>query len=156
MAVRVLEYAPAFLLNNPRRPSLGILAVHQDWSALIGADNPAQPGEVIHAYASGLGPTIPAVNYGQPAPSSEPFAHLRVNYTCVDDLNNPVSVLYEGLAPGLIGIYQIDLRLPTRPRSGDFGVHCSGLGSSFNGRILLNAKDLRRRPLPNRHLRAAS
>jgi uncharacterized protein (TIGR03437 family) len=120
--IRVLAYAPGFLFDSMR--SSVILAAHQDWSAVVTAANPARPGEVVHAYAIGLGPTAPVVPYGQPAPSAEPFARLTSNYTCATDTNDQLTVFYQGLAPGMRRIYQIDFQVPANAEPGNLPLSC--------------------------------
>jgi len=70
--VMIEDYRPDFLLQPPPRSiNPFMVAVHEDWSAMVTPDNPARPGEVLHASAVGLGPTDPAVPYGAAAPAEE-------------------------------------------------------------------------------------
>ena len=104
-----------------------MLAAHEDWSALVGAASPARPGEIVHAYAVGLGATSPAVPYGAPAPAQEPLARLAAGNSCSyfsGTTDKQVQILYQGLAPGLAGIYQVDWRIPSELPAGDFGILC--------------------------------
>jgi uncharacterized protein (TIGR03437 family) len=137
--IYVTAYAPE-ALTLPG--TITVVAAHQDWHALVTADDPAAPGEVIHAYAVGLGDTTPSVAYGQPAPTSEPFARLKIPISCADGnpIMGPLEILYEGLAPGLAGVYQLDLRMPSTVTGDFFGLYCvwGGIGSggpSLFGRI---------------------
>lgn len=102
------------------------LAFGQDYR-LITPDNPAKVGEAVNFYATGLGAVDPPVATGQPGPV-EPLARLRHGIQC----NLPV--LYAGLAPGLVGIYQLQLQLPADPeptygRPELTGIRCSVPGS---------------------------
>jgi hypothetical protein len=101
----VSSFAPDFFITD--RFYGTILAVHQDWSALVNDENPAHPGEILHTYATGLGATIPAVLYGETAPEREPLARLADPLSCV--INNgwdaaPAEVLFQGRAPNMAGI----------------------------------------------------
>jgi len=74
---------------------------------------PAQPGEVVVLYATGLGPTAPAALPNQVAQSAAWIVdiadfRLFLNGSAVD----PHSVLYAGVTPGYAGLFQINLRLP--------------------------------------------
>jgi uncharacterized protein (TIGR03437 family) len=127
----VSALAPEFLPGPPLRFYSGLtLAAHQDWSGLITEQNPARPGEVVHAYAVGLGPTNPVVAYGEAAPSQEPFAQLAASLACTVYLQGPlplsvpVEILFAGLAPGFAGVYQVDWRVPAAA-AGFFSVGCT-------------------------------
>jgi uncharacterized protein (TIGR03437 family) len=93
-----------------------LASVHQDFSALITAQQPAQAGEIIHFFGAGFGPVTPPVPDGVPAPIA-PLSRTLSAVTC-DILNNagtntgPADVLFAGLAPAMLGIYQLDVRLP--------------------------------------------
>jgi uncharacterized protein (TIGR03437 family) len=89
-----------------------VLATHADYS-LVTAAAPAQPGEEIVLYATGLGTTIPPAEYNQLPPSAAPLAagvnfQVLLNGSPVD----PRDILYAGAAPGFAGLYQINLILP--------------------------------------------
>ena len=86
-------------------------AIHQDWSSYVTPDRPASPGEVLHLYGTGFGPVQPAVATGMPA-SASPLAVVPAMPTCTSDPGGPTTVVYLGLAPGLVGYYQMDVRLP--------------------------------------------
>ena len=128
----ISSYYPQFLTVDPTIDHSPVLAAHQDWSALISSDNPAQPGEVIHAYAVGLGPTTPSVPYGDAAPIAEPLARLSnpIDCTTYPPGSIPIEFLFQGLAPGMAGVYQVDFRIPAQAADGDLQLQC-GLGGSF-------------------------
>jgi uncharacterized protein (TIGR03437 family) len=72
-------------------------------------------GEILHFYGAGFGPVQPPVGTGTVSPANPP-ATLSTLPSCTvspGDLG-PVTVLWAGLAPGLIGYYQIDVRLPAK------------------------------------------
>jgi minor extracellular serine protease Vpr len=89
---------------------------YPDYS-LIGPNNPAFPGDVLILYATGLGPlTQPlADGYGAPAnppaDTQDPFQVLVAGETC--------QIMFSGLAPGFVGLYQINLQLPFDLPAGD-------------------------------------
>jgi len=122
IAVGIASPSPGFFSQSDR----DMLAAHEDWSGLVTAKNPAHPGEVVHAYATGLGATTPAVPYGEPAPAQEPLARVNLGYRCAysSDISKELQVLFQGLAPNLFGIYQMDWRVPLDIPAGDFGVVC--------------------------------
>jgi uncharacterized protein (TIGR03437 family) len=61
-------------------------------------------------YLTGLGPTAPAVASGQPAPSGTLAYTLTQPTVTLGGINLPV--LFSGLAPGLVGVDQINVTVP--------------------------------------------
>jgi uncharacterized protein (TIGR03437 family) len=108
-----------------------VRAIHGDWSGVISAASPARPGEVVHLYGIGFGPVDPPQITGQPAPASPP-AHVVTSFTCVTPGrdNRPVDlpILFAGLAPGLLGYYQISLQLPEEYVGQPFRLTCQSPG----------------------------
>ncbi len=102
-------------------PSGQIKAVNEDGSlngngSVTGADKPAAPNSVIQIYASGLGPVDPPIEDGAAAPS-KPLSKITLPITATIG-GLPASVAYAGPAPGLIGVYQVNLTIPRNVRSG--------------------------------------
>jgi len=77
---------------------------------LADASRPAKPGEGVVIYATGLGPVVPTVKEGEPAPA-EPLSKT-VNPVTVTIQGKSVEVFFAGLAPGMAGIYQVNVRVP--------------------------------------------
>jgi uncharacterized protein (TIGR03437 family) len=87
---------------------------HQDFSAPVGLYSPAQAGEIVNYYWSGLGPVTPRVADGIPAPPS-PLSVLATPLMLISDPTQaPCQIYYQGLAPGLVGIYQLSVQLPAK------------------------------------------
>jgi len=91
-------------------------ALHSDFS-VVTPSKPAQIGEAISIFLTGLGAVTPAVADGSPGPSSP-----------LSTASNPVSVFiggkqasgtFAGLAPQLIGLYQINVTIPSGISSGN-------------------------------------
>ena len=77
------------------------------------ASRPAKPGETITMYGVGFGPVMPNVPAGQIVPAQ-------------NQLSSPLQILfgqaaaslhYQGLAPGLVGLYQFNVVVPPVPDS---------------------------------------
>ena len=88
-----------------------VLAAHLN-GQVVSSDSPAQPGELVVLYATGLGPTLPAAEPNQ-APAAAaivatPGFEVWLNGAAVD----PSKVPYAGVTPGYAGLYQVNLRLP--------------------------------------------
>lgn len=86
-------------------------AFHAGTAIPADAAHPAKAGEILEIYATGLGPTIPPVPAGTPAPAS-PVARTTVQPD-VFIANQPAKVLFSGLTPGLAGVYQINAVVPS-------------------------------------------
>ncbi|MEZ5354506.1 MAG: hypothetical protein R2762_17890 [Bryobacteraceae bacterium] len=78
---------------------------------------PAIAGEALVIYCTGLGALDTLVGPGQPAPSSpvaRTLAPVAVRIGGVD-----AAVLFAGLTPGFVGLYQVNVIMPTGVASGD-------------------------------------
>ena len=84
--------------------------LHADFT-LVSNASPAKIGETVQIFLTGLGPVSPAVAAGAAAPSAEPFARVT-NMPNVYIDNQPATVTYAGLAPGLGGLYQLNVTIP--------------------------------------------
>ena len=102
------------------------IAVHVSDFSLITTTNPAAPGEYIVLYTTGLGPLTINIPDGQGAPS-DTLAYTADPFTATIDGQScgvppvPVdtcSVLFSGLAPGFVGLYQLNLQMPNSTFSG--------------------------------------
>ena len=91
----------------------GILAAPS--STAPGA-RPVHPGEAIEVYMTGLGAVYPAVADGRaPGPGlsiafEDPVVRLK---------GVPARVLFAGLAPGFVGLYQVNVEIPQDAPTGD-------------------------------------
>jgi len=118
----VLAPASPHLLGNPCT-HFGPVITHGDGS-FVTDDRPAAPGEIIVIYALGLGRTSPGVPTGEVAPSPAPvsvdrysvrFSVLKSTDTEIEDLDiHDVAAEFSGLVTGLVGMYQINVRIPSR------------------------------------------
>ncbi len=83
-------------------------------------DNPAHAGEDVIAYGINLGPVTNTPQSGHPAPSNpsavfDPAAiaiEVCGGYDTVMVGNASALPDYDGLAPGLVGIYQVNFKVP--------------------------------------------
>jgi uncharacterized protein (TIGR03437 family) len=86
-------------------------------SNLVDASHPAAPGEILTIYLAGMGATTPAVQSALPAPSAEPFARVSVPPVVTVD-GQDAMILFAGLTPGGVGLYQINFQVPLTAKSG--------------------------------------
>ena len=91
--------------------------IHQNFGGFITEASPAQPGEIVQFYFTGLGPVTPQVADGKPSPAS-PLSQLTAplqasfEYLGGGVHQSAPQVFYAGVAPGLIGVYQVSIQLP--------------------------------------------
>ncbi|MGH9722548.1 MAG: hypothetical protein ACRD8O_20240 [Bryobacteraceae bacterium] len=114
----------AFVVReNLSRQSAPLLFHASDFRP-ISADDPARRGEAITLFALGLGELEPSLAAGELPPSPPP---QLANAPCVVFSEQPGSVplaaapsRWAGAAPGLIGVYQVNLDLPASLGPGSY------------------------------------
>ena len=99
---------PAIFTTNKQGTGQGAI-LNQD-SSPNSAASAAARGSVIQIFATGLGPTNPAVPSGSPAPSSPPAVVTNAVTATIGGVNAPVQ--FTGLAPGFVGLYQVNVEIP--------------------------------------------
>lgn len=110
-----------------------LIAQHAD-ASLVTKASPANPGEILVAYAVGLGATDNAVITGAASPLN-PLARAQI--TPVMTLGGkPVLILYSGLTPGLAGLYQVNFQVPADAANGDLAVVFTQGGVQASSTIL--------------------
>ena len=103
------EFAPAVFIN----PATGEPIVQRfPDGALITATNPANPGDVLILFLTGLGGVSNAPPTGAAAAAS-PLAQARVT-PVVTVGGEGTQVFFAGLAPFFVGLGQINIQLPER------------------------------------------
>ena len=76
---------------------------------LVTAQNPARPGDTIQIFCTGLGAVDVAVETGAPGPSfSTVLLPVTVTIGGID-----AAVAFQGLAPGFVGLYQVNAVVPS-------------------------------------------
>src|SRR5262249_32138691 len=75
------------------------------------SSRPARRGEAVEIYCTGLGPVINPPPPGQPASATN--LSQTIGTTIVTIGSSRVEVLFSGLAPGLVGVYQVNVRVPS-------------------------------------------
>ncbi len=110
------------------------IAVHEDWSSPINTSNPASPGETIHLFGTGYGPVDGTLESGKLTPTNRLFrTTTNCEWRAIPQLGNPRSfeVKFAGLAPGLIGIYQFNFKIPNNWDYSLFNPYCQFPDNSF-------------------------
>jgi uncharacterized protein (TIGR03437 family) len=107
----------------------GASLTHADGS-LIAPDAPAQAGETIVIYLTGLGPVNGPAAAGEPAP----LARLLTVRAAIEVQvgNERMRPMFAGLAPGFVGLYQINVTLPAGLGSGSHPLRVLAGGVTSN------------------------
>jgi uncharacterized protein (TIGR03437 family) len=110
--LHVIPMSAPQIINTPGGPAV----THATDFTLANGSKPAAAGEVLSLFATGLGPTVPGVDPGQPFPAS-PLAAV----------NSPLDVTVNGKSaevlsavglPGAVDGYQVNFRVPPETAKG--------------------------------------
>ena len=108
----LVGFRPGCVASVPRIAGTGgaPAVTHSSDFTLVTSAKPASAGEVLSIFATGLGPTRPAVDPGQPFPASPPSAvsspvEVRVS-------GKPAELLGAVGLPGAVDGYQVNFRVP--------------------------------------------
>jgi uncharacterized protein (TIGR03437 family) len=91
----------------------------------------------VTIYLTGMGQTNPAIQAGQPAPS-KPLANAAVA-PVITLAGAGLTVTYAGLAPGEIGVYQVNATVPTGVATGlsmPLVINQGGAATTLNVRVI--------------------
>ena len=105
VSATVAPYAPAFFLSNGEP----IIQRHPDLD-LINASNPARAGDVLITFLTGIGDLNNAPASGVGAPGS-PAATAKIPPAATIG-GAAAPVLFAGLAPGFVGLGQVNITVP--------------------------------------------
>jgi len=110
-------YAPSILKIGGQQYVGALFANSSTWVLPAGAvsgltSQPASPGDIITIYGVGFGTVTPSVPAGQlaPAETTSLTAPVQILFG-----TTPATIGYQGLAPGLVGLYQFNVTVPTVP-----------------------------------------
>ncbi|MBM3747968.1 MAG: hypothetical protein FJW34_19450 [Acidobacteria bacterium] len=98
-------------------------------NSLVTAAKPAQAGDVIVAHLTGLGQTTPALATGRLVNGARMFTTVAVTATLG---GKDAEVLFSTAAPGLPGVYQVTLRVPSGAGTGSLPLVLTAGSTSSN------------------------
>jgi large repetitive protein len=121
--VTIADIGPAIFAVNGVGTGQGAVTIATSGvlAAPVGAFPGSQPvkrGDFLAIYCTGLGAVNNTPADGAPAPSSPPLATTLANPT-VTIGGVPAVVSYSGLAPGLVGLYQVNVQVPDSSPTGN-------------------------------------
>jgi uncharacterized protein (TIGR03437 family) len=111
-----------------------IIAIHSDGS-LVTAASPARPSEYIVIFGAGLGATDNAVATGAGTPDSPLSNALSAPSLTIN--SESVPVLFAGLTPSLVGLYQINFQVPADAPNGSLPLQVTQNGAAANAAVLI-------------------
>ena len=135
--VNIASAAPSFLLLSG-----GYVIMTTPAGALTGISSaPAHANDVVVIYTIGLGPTSPAVTSGTASPSSPP-ATVTETQVCFGEhaavTKPPVcsTAQFSGLTPGFVGLYQINVQIPTGLPTGNVPIYFTVAGQASDQEMI--------------------
>jgi len=115
--------APGIFTQSQNGLGYGAIQHSADYS-LVTASHPAQPGETVFVYLSGLGAVSPTVGDGVAASSTT--LSYTTNTITADVAGETATVSFAGLVPTLSGLYQVNVVVPTDAIAGDNTIGVGG------------------------------
>lgn len=126
LAIALRTVSPAIFIDRDGTP----MVLDADTGVFLDAMNLAQPGARIQLLATGLGGVDPAWPSGLAAPVDSP-PRVRAALRAFLD-NQPLEVIRATLAPGYVGFYLVELRLPAVVNAGASLLHLEAEGQPSN------------------------
>ena len=127
--VALAPFAPGIFSMNAQGTGQG--AILDQSYRLVDKSNPAPPGSIIQIYCTGLGEVTNQPPTGSQSPGS-PLAETTTT-PAVSIGGVQATVLFSGLAPGFVGEYQVNVRVPVAvPAADDVPVVISIGGADSN------------------------
>ncbi|HFB97645.1 MAG TPA: hypothetical protein ENJ62_00745, partial [Bryobacterales bacterium] len=105
------KYSPAFF----EIPDLGgtgrqLVAALDEAYQVVSSTNPVQRGRVVQLFANGLGPVTNTPPSGEISPANPLSETTETPVVTIGGQNAPVQ--FSGLAPGNVGLYQVNVVVP--------------------------------------------
>lgn len=121
LTLTLVAFAPALFTTNSQGTGQAAALIGSSSALAAPADaypgsRPAKKGETVAIFCTGLGSVSNTPDAGAPSPSN-PLAHTRA-FPNVSLGGNPVTVAFSGLAPGFVGLYQVNITIPSTAPSG--------------------------------------
>jgi uncharacterized protein (TIGR03437 family) len=130
MSVPIMAVEPGIFQYLPTGSATPYAAIVKPDGSVMGPSNAASRGSTVAMFLTGLGPTTPSFATDQPGPV--PPA-TTVYQPMIVGLNNAgVPALFSGLAPGFVGLDQVNFTIPADAAVGkaiSFSVSVNGASS---------------------------
>jgi uncharacterized protein (TIGR03437 family) len=83
---------------------------------VVNSAAPAAAGDIVVVYCTGLGATNPPAETGKPSPGNPPGVVVIQPVVTVGGIR--ADVQFAGLTPGLVGLYQVNVKIPSGVSAG--------------------------------------
>lgn len=100
---------------------------------------PAFPGETVQLYGLGFGPVKSGAAIAGKIATGQTTLSTPVQFL-FGDSQQPGTVLYQGLAPGFVGLYQFNVTVPPNAASGDLALQVSQGGNNLPQTLYISVK----------------
>jgi uncharacterized protein (TIGR03437 family) len=105
-------------------------AILRNNGTLVTQDSPAQPGDFVSIFMTGMGTVNGSIAAGQAAPNAPLYSCAgRVEVVVGTDSLSPA---FAGLAPGFAGVYQVVVQIPQGLRYGMYNLQVIARGAGSN------------------------
>ena len=126
--VNVAAASPGIFIVDQASSAAAVL--HAADYSLVTSSSPARPGEYLLIYCTGLGAVGTSVASGAMAPSVPPDSTVQPPTVSIANLS--ANVTFAGLAPGFVGLYQINVQAPAGLPTGNQPVQTVTFGVVSN------------------------
>jgi minor extracellular serine protease Vpr len=104
---------------------------------MVTPSNPVHKNDVLIVYLTGLGLTNPAIGDGSPGPSDPLASAILAPTVTLGGASLPL--MYAGMAPGEVGVYQINVKVPSSVPTGlsiPFMIRQGGMDTTISVRVV--------------------
>lgn len=109
----VMPGAPGVFRTGTAGPETGLATIVREHNGLlVTPSNPVHKGDMLVIYLTGLGVTRPPTGTGLASPSSPLALTSATPQVTLGGL--PLQLLFSGLTPGEVGVYQINVAVPPK------------------------------------------
>jgi uncharacterized protein (TIGR03437 family) len=119
--LNLTPYSPGiFTVGAPDGQAIAVIAGTSSLAAPVGTvlgSRPANRGEYITVYCNGLGPVMNQPATGTVSPTDPPATTTTQPKVTIG--GQSANVTFSGLAPGLVGVYQLNVQIPPLSTTGD-------------------------------------
>lgn len=134
------DVATPGIFTNPLGSGYAAAVDTNNGYSIVTESNPAQPGDIVEVFMSGLGQVYPTVPDGTPPPIS-PLSYT-VNTVGADLDGTTATVGFAGLTPTIAGLYQVNVTIPTTTAAGDHFLDISVNEPTTNGPLVAYASQV--------------